>query len=1342
MSSMSASLRNFHSGIWPSIVVGIGLTLTIFEWNNTREKTTQALQSEFEFRSNEIHVRVKERLKNYEQVLLGVSGLFSASKSVERDEFREYVTALHLGKNYPGIQGVGFSLLIPALKLSSHIETMRQEGFIDYNIRPAGERDPWTSIIYLEPFKDRNLRAFGYDMYSESVRRAAMDLAWNTGKTTISGKVILLQETNKDIQAGFLMYVPLYRNHLPHMTPAERRDNLVGWAYAPFRMNDLMQGILGDHYGEVGQVLGMRIYDGKSLSAASLMLDSDTARVDSGLQNSAAVFQAVHSIEIANHYWTLVVHSLPDFELRLSNDNTRYTLIVGLSETLVLTIVAWLLVTGRTRALRIAEKLTHELSETEARYHQTFEINSAIKLIVDSESGRIIDANRAVVKYYGYDRQQLLSLHITDINCLTKEEIRQEMLAAAEKQRMYFLFRHRLASGEIRNVEVYSGPIVVNERIYLYSIIHDITERKLMEENLRRLTIAVEQVPAAVVITNIDADVEWVNRKFSEVTGYTQDEIIGKNPRILQSGKHDAEFYQEFWNTLISGQTWQGQLQNRRKNGDLYWEEASISPVRDGQGNITSYVGVKQDITERKQAEIKLSNLIEEQKAILQSEVVGIVMLRNRLMVWMNKAYVHMLGYNQPDELINQPTRIFYPNAEVYLAFEQQAYVIINAGQVFRTQIEYRRKDGSLGWFDISGTQLRADSTESIWAFVDISMQKRTERELIEATKSAEHAARLKSEFLANMSHEIRTPMNGIIGLSELALYQPLTSEVRDYLRKIHDSSKSLLGILNDILDYSKIESGRMTIENAPFDLDVLADILHNLFSPRANEKALRFTIEMAPEVPRQLIGDSLRLQQVLSNLLGNAIKFTEHGQVLLRITAQAMEHSQARLLFCVEDNGIGMSEETVMRLFQPFSQADGSISRRFGGTGLGLAISRELLLLMGSDFTVESSLGKGSAFSFHLPFAVMIGMRIDTRDRIRSAQASLDNRVRRLAGARILVAEDNTINQQVIQGLLQHWGLVVKIADHGQKALDCLVNERFDVVLMDVHMPEMDGLEATRWIRQGKTGTAALPVIALTAGVTPEEREQVLASGMNGFIGKPINQEELADMLLHWIPERFEITTVASTIHPPPLPAPSLTSNTNHTEINGFEINGFDFSNLCGIFTSRAEILGILEQFSDSVREDLNEIDRALAAEKIKQASLITHRLKGAAGNIGAIDLHRAAEKLDAELRCGKYTVSSLEALREMHDHALAEIARCVEPASSLTDTTGNPETLAKLTEQLQFLMTEMDLIPDELLTEFEKALPTDRKSLYKIFKHHINQFDYKQARVTLEKLCISSFD
>ncbi|CAK0779864.1 putative Histidine kinase [Gammaproteobacteria bacterium] len=382
------------------------------------------------------------------------------------------------------------------------------------------------------------------------------------------------------------------------------------------------------------------------------------------------------------------------------------------------------------------------------------------------------------------------------------------------------------------------------------------------------------------------------------------------------------------------------------------------------------------EMAKRKLTEDKLIKSEASQRAILDN-IPYLIWLKdmNGCFVAVNKAFFHATGRTQIQEVLGKTDFDLWPKtlAEKYHAAD---VAVMATRQQQLTEEQSVMENGETRWLEIYRAPILDENGKLLGTTgftKDITEYKQYVEGLRQAQKLAEEISLAKSNFLANMSHEIRTPMSAIIGLSELALYRSCSLEVRDYLEKIHLSAKSLLGILNDILDYSKIEAGRMTVEVIPFDLDIVLNTLHNLFMLRAEEKSLIFNIEVEPKIPRHLVGDAMRLQQVLSNLLGNAVKFTEQGSVSLRITSRTIEHSQIRLLFRVEDTGIGMSEETMARLFQSFTQGDNSISRRFGGTGLGLAISRELLLLMGSDFVVESILDQGSVFSFELALGIVV---------------------------------------------------------------------------------------------------------------------------------------------------------------------------------------------------------------------------------------------------------------------------------------------------------------------------------------------------------------------------------
>ena len=419
---------------------------------------------------------------------------------------------------------------------------------------------------------------------------------------------------------------------------------------------------------------------------------------------------------------------------------------------------------------------------------------------------------------------------------------------------------------------------------------------------------------------------------------------------------------------------------------------------------------------------------------------------------------------------------------------------------------------------------------------LDALVQQRT-TELRAANQRAEDATAMKSMFLANMSHEIRTPMNAVIGMAYLALKTPLSEKQRDYVNKIHHAGTSLLGVINDILDFSKIEAGRIDIEAVDFRLeDVIASVT-SITAQKAQDKGLEFLVDVADAVPQHLVGDPLRLGQVIANLINNAIKFTEQGEVYLRAELQDQVGDRATLRFSVKDTGIGMTPEQAARLFQPFSQADASTTRKHGGTGLGLTICRRLVELMGGEIWLESEPGAGSTFLFTVSVGVSAALARSRAGQDRTSLAPLaDRHADRLKGLRILLAEDNEINQQIAVELLEGVGATVEVANDGVEAVRKVLSQpmpsKYDVVLMDLQMPEMDGYQATQKIRSDPR-FASFPIVAMTAHATIEERQKCLDAGMNGHVSKPIDPASLFDTL-----ERFVAPTVKGPAVPPLEPA------------------------------------------------------------------------------------------------------------------------------------------------------------------------------------------------------------
>ena len=501
---------------------------------------------------------------------------------------------------------------------------------------------------------------------------------------------------------------------------------------------------------------------------------------------------------------------------------------------------------------------------------------------------------------------------------------------------------------------------------------------------------------------------------------------------------------------------------------------------------------------------------------------IGLVTMEGHF-IEVNHAFERICGYSK-EELNHLAYWDLTPSK--YAAQEVvQREELNTTGKYGPYEKEYIQKSGAIISVVLNGVKiLGADGQAYIWSIIeDISQRKHNELNLLKAKHAAELLAHSKAEFLANMSHEIRTPMNAIMGLSALALNKTLTDEVRDYVEKISHASEGLLTILNDILDFSKLEAGGITLEYNVFNVDVLLTRMQHLFAPSAHEKGLSFITQKDAQVPDFLLGDELRLQQVLVNLIGNAIKFTLQGSVSLQVSLLNKDDTEALVRFSVSDTGIGISEGAIDKLFNPFSQADTSTTRNFGGTGLGLSISDKLVQLMQGEFNVTSTIGKGSTFSIIMP----LGIDASAETRIIAPQfvktvsggltTSLQESAKPISGSHILVVEDYDLNQQVITEYLELSGMTVDVANNGKEALSMLATTHYDAVLMDVQMPVMGGIEATTLLRQ-QAHFANLPVIALTGGVTQEERAQCYASGMNAFVNKPIKMQELLSVLKDYL--------------------------------------------------------------------------------------------------------------------------------------------------------------------------------------------------------------------------------
>ncbi len=605
-------------------------------------------------------------------------------------------------------------------------------------------------------------------------------------------------------------------------------------------------------------------------------------------------------------------------------------------------------------------------------------------------------------------------------------------------------------------------------------------------------------------------------------------------------------------------------------------------------------------------------------EGIFQSSVDGKLMS-------VNPSLARLFGYDHPEEMIrniSDVTRDCYVDAEV----REEIKKILNENtQITDSEHLLKRKDGSLFWGSLSLRVVRGENAKPHYfegTIIDITERKAKEA-AIKGRKTAELANKAKSEFLANMSHEIRTPLNAIIGLSHLALQTPLSKKQQDYKEKIYHSSTLLLRLVDDILDFSKMEAGKLDFEKRVFSLEEVIEQLASLINVRIVEKGLGLEIDIAKSIRFRLLGDSLRLTQVLTNLTTNAVKFTRKGKISVRVELAGETEEEATLRFSVSDTGIGMDQEQIEQLFQPFQQVDITITRKYGGTGLGLVISKRLIEMMGGSIQVDSKLGVGTTFTFTACFGKTQHGAISKIKGVEGEEAE-----KLLAGSHLLVVEDNEINLQVARELLEKVGSRVSAVDNGKQAVERAAAERFDCILMDLQMPVMDGLTAAQEIRKGPA-RPDLPIIAMSANAITGTREQCLAAGMNDYITKPINPAILYETASRWI--RPEAGRSLASLEDAPAASESASRKPSHgfPYLDGINVEaGLNF-----VDGDRDLYLMVLEKIYVQYRDTCKQIRTEVECGNLDGARAMVHTFKGLAGSIVAEKLHKSSIELEAAL-------------------------------------------------------------------------------------------------------------
>ncbi len=894
---VSARRDNPQSNLWAAgFLLAVGLVVTAIAAFYQKSEAEMNERRGFDSACGEIQSRIENRLATREEILRGAAAFFADDDGVTRQEWHEFAEHLQIYENLSGIQGIGFAPLVPAGQLAQHLAEIRAEGFPDYQIRPPGEREFYAPVVFLEPFYGRNLMAFGHDMLSEPVRRTAMEWARDHNAAALTGKLALAQEPGEDTQAGVVMYMPVYRMRASHDTVAERRSALLGWVGSPYRMNDLMEGIVGplDVWHEWH--IRLRIFDGETDAPDALLYDSLPGEGE--IPADALTLRI--PINVGARDWLLSFTQSGEGGALVAYSKVWLTLGAG---TVISLLVAGLVLSLRNTQLdakKIADRLTADLRLSEAKLSET-----------------------------------------------------AERLALAAKAAKVGVWDYDVAAGSLGwDAQMLS----------LYGITPDQFARTY--DSWKALVHPDDRMRG-------DAEIQMALRGEKEF---------------------DTEF-RVVW-----------------PDGTVHNIRALAAVHRSASGQAVRLVGMNWDITEQKQAESSI---------------------------------------------------------------------------------------------------LRINS------------------QLEEAKAAAEKASAAKSEFLANMSHEIRTPMAAVIGLSDLLSDTALSALQSDYVRRINVSSTALLGVLGDILDYSKIEAGHMQIEAVPLRFEEILNKCKALFEVHAGSKGLALRFELDPGVPAVLIGDPLRLLQVINNLVNNALKFTKSGGVDVAVQCLGTTEREALVKVCVKDTGIGIPLAHRDKLFAAFQQADYSTTRKYGGTGLGLTISKRLVDLMGGEIGVESEPGRGSTFWFTVRLGLPHSSPMEGNEAPQSERSAVEpvQIAAPIRGARVLLVDDSLTNVLVTKAYLRKLGLEVEAAQDGQAAVDKAKQTRFDAILMDLQMPGIDGFTAARMIRANEVGRELgipeVPIIALTAAATLQDEHAAEDAGMNDYLTKPVDLSNLASTLARWIPSR-----------------------------------------------------------------------------------------------------------------------------------------------------------------------------------------------------------------------------
>jgi len=771
----------------------------------------------------------------------------------------------------------------------------------------------------------------------------------------------------------------------------------------------------------------------------------------------------------------------------------------------------------------------------------------------------------------------------------------------------------------------------------------DITERKKREEEYKRISVVASANENGVVFTNASGIITWANEGFTQITGYPHSEIIGKTPFELSKGPlSDREVLRQMVNDFEHGRSFNSEVIHYRKDGSWFWGRAKGQALLDEHGNVTQYFAIVENISVEKMAQQKLKEYEEQMKRALSN--VG----DN---YWEHNFKTGKTYFSNPlNTIFGHSTEEFSDHCNLWqqMTHPDDRRLLENNDSNYRKgltdshNIEYRvfDKEGNIHWVLDRGVITERDDNgcplKIIGTHLDITGQKKLEYELMAAREQAELSANAKQTFLANMSHEIRTPMNAIIGMSRQLQKTILDDQQKMFLNTINSAGEHLMVIIDDILDISKIEAGKLTLEKIGFSIREVIGNAVQVMQHRASEKGILISHHEDTAIAPILKGDPYRLKQILLNLLSNAVKFSEKGTIEINCKLQNTEDNIQLLQLSVTDEGVGMDEDFKNSIFQSFVQEDKSVTRKFGGTGLGMAITKQLTELMGGSITVNSRKNIGTTFTLCIPFSEGAEEDLPVQENVITNQSSLKNR-------KILLVEDNAVNRMVASITLSQYGAIITEAQNGQEAVDAVKENCFDIILMDMQMPVLDGVEATKVIREDIQST--VPIIALTANAIKGESDKCFAAGMNDFVSKPFEEEQLVAVISKWLNKETAITGKKEALKSTAL---------------------YDLSTLHTLSRNDETFMQkIVALFIEQVEASMQDMHLALLKNDFDRIHAVAHKLKSSILNMGINSLATTISSIE-ELALSHTGSEELILLIEELENTLNAVVESLPRASA----------------------------------------------------------------------------